>query len=114
MRWLSLLAAGAATMFAPLAFAQLAAPNDAGVSVGHVHLTVPDPDAQITWGELAREVAHVAAGLRELGVERGDRVVAYMPNLPETLVAFLATASIGAIFSRNSTLVHSSSRTGVA
>jgi len=47
MRWLCLLAAGAATMFAPLAFAQLAAPNEAGVSVGHVHLTVPDPDAQI-------------------------------------------------------------------
>ncbi|HEY2768043.1 MAG TPA: acetoacetate--CoA ligase [Solirubrobacteraceae bacterium] len=55
--------------------------------------------AQITWGELAVEVARVAAGLRELGVVRGDRVVAYMPNIPETLVAFLATASIGAIFS---------------
>ena len=44
-------------------------------------------------------MAQVAAGLRELGVERGDRVVAYMPNIPETLVAFLATASIGAIWS---------------
>ena len=40
-----------------------------------------------------------AAGLRALGVEQGDRVVAYMPNIPETLVAFLATASIGAIWS---------------
>ena len=40
-----------------------------------------------------------AAGLRELGVGRGDRVVAYMPNIPETLVAFLATASLGAIWS---------------
>ena len=39
------------------------------------------------------------AGLRALGVERGDRVVAYMPNIPETLIAFLATASIGAIWS---------------
>jgi len=47
MRWLRLLAACAATMFAPLAFAQLAPPNDAGVSLGHIHLTVPDPDAQI-------------------------------------------------------------------
>jgi catechol 2,3-dioxygenase-like lactoylglutathione lyase family enzyme len=47
MRWLCLLAAGAATMFAPRAFAQLAAPNEAGVSMGHIHLTVPDPDAQI-------------------------------------------------------------------
>ena len=47
MRWLSLLAASAATVFAQLAFAQLAPPNDAGVSLGHIHLTVPDPDAQI-------------------------------------------------------------------
>ncbi len=47
MRWLCLLAACAATMFAPLSFAQLAGPNDAGVSMGHIHLTVPDPDAQI-------------------------------------------------------------------
>ena len=53
----------------------------------------------LTWGELAEQVAGAAAGLRELGVVRGDRVVAYMPNIPETLVAFLATASIGAIWS---------------
>ena len=54
---------------------------------------------QLTRGELTAEVAHVAAGLRALGVGRGDRVVAYMPNIPETLIAFLATASIGAIWS---------------
>jgi acetoacetyl-CoA synthetase len=54
---------------------------------------------QLTWGELRAEVARVAAGLRELGVGPGDRVVAYMPNLPETIVAFAATASIGAIWS---------------
>ncbi len=41
----------------------------------------------------------MAGGLRSLGVERGDRVVAYMPNIPETLVVFLASASLGAIFS---------------
>src|ERR687897_3419678 len=40
-----------------------------------------------------------ASGLREIGVVRGDRVVAYMPNVPEALVAFLATASVGAIWS---------------
>jgi len=52
-----------------------------------------------TWGDLRRETARIAAGLRALGVERGDRVAAYMPNIPETIAAFLATASIGAIWS---------------
>ncbi|MEK6327108.1 MAG: acetoacetate--CoA ligase [Actinomycetota bacterium] len=54
---------------------------------------------ELSWGELREQVAGAAAGLRELGVERGDRVVAYLPNIPETLVAFLATASIGAVWS---------------
>ncbi len=54
---------------------------------------------ELTWGELTEQVAAVAGGLRSLGVGRGDRVVAYMPNIPETLVAFLATASLGAIWS---------------
>jgi acetoacetyl-CoA synthetase len=53
----------------------------------------------LTWAQLTAQVAEVAAGLRALGVERGDRVVAYMPNIPETLVALLAVASIGAIWS---------------
>jgi acetoacetyl-CoA synthetase len=52
-----------------------------------------------TWGDLRRETARIAAGLRELGVGKGDRVAAYMPNIPETVAAFLATASIGAIWS---------------
>jgi len=55
--------------------------------------------AELSWGELRAQVAAVAAGLRELGVERGDRVVAYMPNVPEAIVAFLATASLGAVWS---------------
>jgi acetoacetyl-CoA synthetase len=54
---------------------------------------------QLSWGELRERVAAVAAGLRELGVGRGDRVVAYMPNIPEAIVAFLAAASIGAVWS---------------
>jgi acetoacetyl-CoA synthetase len=54
---------------------------------------------ELTWGQLSQQVASVAEGLRSLGVERGDRVAAYMPNIPETLVAFLASASIGAIWS---------------
>ena len=53
----------------------------------------------LTWGELRSGVAEVAAGLRKLGVEPGDRVVAYLPNIPEAIVAFCATASIGAIWS---------------
>jgi acetoacetyl-CoA synthetase len=54
---------------------------------------------ELSWGELRAQVAAAAAGLHALGVERGDRVVAYMPNIPEAIVAFLATASIGAIWS---------------
>jgi acetoacetyl-CoA synthetase len=54
---------------------------------------------ELSWGELRGQVAAVAAGLRELGVERGDRVVAYVPNIPEAIVAFLASASIGAVWS---------------
>jgi acetoacetyl-CoA synthetase len=54
---------------------------------------------QLSWGELRAQVVAVAAGLRALGVQRGDRVVAYMPNIPEAIVAFLATASIGAVWS---------------
>ncbi|MBG0820996.1 acetoacetate--CoA ligase [Planomonospora sp. ID91781] len=53
----------------------------------------------LTLGELAAEVARVRTGLAALGVGRGDRVAAYAPNVPETLVAFLATASLGAIWS---------------
>ncbi|MGI8557852.1 MAG: acetoacetate--CoA ligase [Solirubrobacteraceae bacterium] len=53
----------------------------------------------LSWGELRAQVARCAAGLRRLGVERGDRVVAYVPNIPEALVGFLASASIGAIWS---------------
>jgi acetoacetyl-CoA synthetase len=54
---------------------------------------------EITWGELRAQVAACAAGLRSLGVEKGDRVVAYLPNLAEATVAFLAVASIGAVWS---------------
>lgn len=53
----------------------------------------------VTRGELRERVAAAAAALRELGVERGDRVVAYLPNVPEAVVAFLAAASIGAVYS---------------
>ena len=67
-------------------------------------------DALVFWGEdktqrrvsheeLYRAVAQTAAALRALGVAKGDRVAAYLPNIPATVVAMLAAASIGAIFS---------------
>jgi acetoacetyl-CoA synthetase len=52
-----------------------------------------------TWGDLRRTTAEIAAGLRSLGVEKGDRVVAYIPNIPEAVAALLACASIGATWS---------------
>jgi acetoacetyl-CoA synthetase len=52
-----------------------------------------------TWGELRRQTARARAGLRRRGVVAGDRVVAYMGNLPQTIAAFLATASLGAVWS---------------
>ncbi len=68
-------------------------------TVAVVHSSELRELGELTWGQLSAEVAAVAGGLRALGVGRGDRVVAYMPNIPETLVAFLASASIGAIWS---------------
>jgi acetoacetyl-CoA synthetase len=64
-----------------------------------VHASELRPQTELTWGELRVATARVAAGLRELGVTQGDRVVAYMPNIPETAIAFLACASIGAVWS---------------
>jgi acetoacetyl-CoA synthetase len=53
---------------------------------------------ELTFGDLREQVARARAGLERLGVGPGDRVAAYMPNIPETLVAFLATASLGAVW----------------
>jgi acetoacetyl-CoA synthetase len=55
--------------------------------------------AQWTWGELREQTARIRAGLVARGVRRGDRVAAYLPNVPETIAAFLATASLGAVWS---------------
>jgi acetoacetyl-CoA synthetase len=53
----------------------------------------------MTYGELCDYVARLAKSLRQMGVALGDRVAAYMPNIKETAIAMLATASIGAIWS---------------
>ena len=54
---------------------------------------------EIGWPELQRRVAALALHLRAQGVQRGDRVAAYLPNIPETAIAFLAVVSIGAVWS---------------
>jgi acetoacetyl-CoA synthetase len=53
---------------------------------------------EMSFGELREQVARARAGLQRLGIGRGDVVAAYMPNIPETLSVFAATASLGAIF----------------
>lgn len=55
-------------------------------------------DVDLTFGELGDQVARARAALYRLGVRRGDRVAGYLPNVPEALVAFLATASLGAVW----------------
>ena len=53
----------------------------------------------MTWAQLRTLTARIQVGLRACGVQRGDRVAAYMPNIPETVAAFLATTGLGAIWS---------------
>jgi acetoacetyl-CoA synthetase len=84
---------------AELSYAQHIFRGKRDTDVAVVHASELRQLGELRWGELREQVASVAAGLRELGVERDDRVVAYLPNVPETLVAFLATASIGAVWS---------------
>jgi acetoacetyl-CoA synthetase len=71
--------------------------DDAEVAI--LHASELRELGELRWGDLRQQVAATAAGLRRLGVERGDRVVAYVPNIPEAIVAFLATASLGAVWS---------------
>ena len=60
------------------------------------------PQRKITYHQLFVEVEKLAAALRDLGVTRGDRVAGFLPNIPEAIIATLATASIGAIWSSSS------------
>lgn len=57
------------------------------------------PLVEVSWDTLYQKVSSVALALRNLGVKPGDRIVAYMPHIPEAAIAFLAAASIGAIWS---------------
>ena len=54
---------------------------------------------EITWYELSSKVEKIANWMLSKGVKNGDRVAAYLPNIPETVIAYLATSSIGAIWS---------------
>jgi acetoacetyl-CoA synthetase len=63
------------------------------------HASELRPLAEMTWGELRALTARIQVGLRALGVGRDDRVVAYMPNIPETIAALLAVSGLGAIWS---------------
>jgi acetoacetyl-CoA synthetase len=74
----------------------------AGTDPARLAVIARDEDggqSTLTYGELAAEVARVRAGLQALGVTKGDRVAAYLPNIPAALIGLLATASLGAIWS---------------
>ncbi|MFI9065838.1 acetoacetate--CoA ligase [Streptomyces sp. NPDC053429] len=63
------------------------------ICVDETHQPVP-----VTWAELRRQVGALAAELRALGVRPGDRVSGYLPNIPEAVVALLATAAVGGVW----------------
>lgn len=79
--------------------AMLRLPGRADDDVVVVARSQSRPDVRLTAAELRDQVARAQAGLRRAGVGRGDRVAAYAPNVPETLVLLLAAASLGAVFS---------------
>ncbi len=54
---------------------------------------------ELSWRELQRETARIADGLRSAGVQPGDRIAGYLPNIPETVIAMLAATSLGAVWS---------------
>jgi len=65
-------------------------------TVAILHLEEDAGETELTWAQLSTRVASVAAGLRELNVKAGDRVVAVLPNIPEAIIGLIAAASIGA------------------
>ncbi|MGV9836758.1 acetoacetate--CoA ligase [Nocardia niigatensis] len=64
-----------------------------------IALSEDTPQRELSWAEMLSRTAVLARSLQELGVRRGDRVAGYLPNIPEAVIAFLATASIGAVWS---------------
>jgi acetoacetyl-CoA synthetase len=82
-----------------LNFAEHVFRGKADDAVAIVHASELRDQQEMSWAELRALTGRVAAGLRALGVGKGDRVVAYMPNVPETVAAFLACATLGAVWS---------------
>ncbi len=79
---------------------------DAAHAAGHPAIVFADETMlargalrEVSWPELRRQVGHFAAALKGMGVQRGDRVCAVLPNTPQTAAVFLAAASIGAVWS---------------
>jgi len=90
---------GAQVNYAQQAFRHTAAAHAAGhPAIVFQNERLPAP-VEMAWPELQRQVACFAAALRGMGVVPGDRVGAYLPNTPHTIVAFFACASVGAIWS---------------
>jgi acetoacetyl-CoA synthetase len=84
---------------ARLNYAQHALRHERPNATALLHLNERSPLAAMSWEELGSKVRILATQLRKLNVKPGDRVVAYMPNIPEAVIAMLATTSIGAIWS---------------
>jgi acetoacetyl-CoA synthetase len=84
---------------ARLSYAQHVFRGRADHDVAIRHASELRPLGEWTWSELRARAGAVAAALREAGVVEGDRVAAYLPNIPETVAAFLGCASIGATWS---------------
>ncbi|WP_410671494.1 acetoacetate--CoA ligase [Amycolatopsis sp. cmx-4-68] len=83
---------------ATLNYAEHALGHGPGDEVAVVAYSQTRERAELTWAQLRDQVARARAGLARLGVGRGDRVAAYLPNIPETVVAYLAVASLGAVW----------------
>ena len=93
---------GARLNYAAQVFRHVDAAHTAGFAalVSHNEASLGTQAArEISWPELRRQVASLALHLRACGVQPGDRVAAYMPNIPEAAIAFLATVSIGGVWS---------------
>ncbi len=78
-----------------LRYERRAAPGEAAI----VHSSELRPLAETTWHELGAAVRVLATKLRALGIRPGDRVASYMPNIPESVIAMIATTAIGAVWS---------------